>query len=83
MTIQTSLLELLAQKIGCSYLSDLRFLPAWRREQLAREVEMLPPQDASVFEWNDALCYLTGEGPEKTAEAARNRLLDLLREPMD
>lgn len=76
---EISLLEFLALKLNCVCLSDLRFLPDWRRKQLANEIENIPPQNVSVSEWNDALCYLTESEAEKTKEEARIRLISLLR----
>lgn len=79
MTVEVSLLEVLACRMGCEYVSDLRFLPCGGRERLALEVERIQPQEATLLEWNDALSYLTGAGPEETAERARASLAALLR----
>lgn len=38
----------------------------------------IPAEGASLNEWNDALFYLTGEGPEKTAQTAREKLIRLM-----
>lgn len=80
MTIRVPLLDMLAYRMGCMYLSDLRFIPPGAQGRLAREVERIPSQDASLSEWNGALSYLTGEGPEPSAEQAKTRLAALLRE---
>lgn len=75
---KTTLLDTLADRMGCVFLSDLRFLPEEKRGRLAREVGSILPHQAPVSEWNDALSYLTGAGPEPTAEVARARLSALL-----
>ncbi len=81
MRTDLSLLDVLAQRMNCTYLSDLRFLSVCRRGQLARKIENIPVEAASVSEWNDALRYLTGRtpAPEQTAEESRNRLIALLQ----
>ena len=74
----TPLLEYLAGRCHCVYLSDLRFLNEAQRRRLAREVEAVSADAVSLREWNDALEYLTGRPPEQTAEEARARLSDCL-----
>ena len=76
-----SLLDTLSGRMGCAYLSDLRFLAEWERVLLGRRILWgIPPEEADLAEWNDALEYLAGCGPEKTREAARERLLERLLE---
>ena len=54
------LLEVLASRAQCAYLSDL---PLCRRQRLTRQDIASLPEDAySLWEWNDALGYLLGEG---------------------
>ena len=74
-----SLLDALAGRMGCTYLSDLRFLDEWERVRLRRLLRGVRPEEAELAQWNDALEYLTGCGPEKTPEAARERLLERLK----
>lgn len=76
-----SLLEFLAYKAGCPYLSDLRFLSPEQRRYLAQSLERLTPRKEDTWEWNDALDYLTGAPPEDTAQAAKERLVHLLSQP--
>ena len=59
-----SLLEFLAYKAGCPYLSDLP--------------RVIPAESASLHDWNDALEYLAQAPPEATPQAARRRLLERL-----
>lgn len=80
MTAEQTLLDLIAIQMGCVYLSDLRFLDSMQRRHLAGKLERLTPREADLQEWNDALDYLTGAPPEKTAQAARERLVQLLRQ---
>lgn len=78
MNVQLSLLDVLACRAGCSLLSDLRHLDWLGRGVVIHALEGIPPENASLKEWNDALQYLTGAPPEKTAGAARDKLLELL-----
>ena len=68
------LLEYLAGRCHCAYLSDLRFLNEAQRRRLACEIEAVSADAVSLREWSDALEYLTGRPPEQTAEEARARL---------
>ena len=71
------LLEYLAERLGCMYLSNLCYLPAEMRAKLAYEIRLVPLCAAPAREWQDALLYLTGEKEvlKKTAEGSRERLL--------
>ena len=81
MTAEQSLLDLLSIQMGCMYLSDLRFLSPEQRRYLAQRLDRLTPRQEDIREWNDALDYLTGEPPEDTAQAAKERLVHLLSQP--
>lgn len=83
MMVEQSLLELMSTQMGCTYLSDLRFLSPAQRQHLAWEVERLVPQEEDVRDWNDALDYLTGAPPEETASAAKEQLVSLLSQHGD
>ena len=72
------LLEYLAGRCHCVYLSDLRFLNEAQRRRLACEIEAVSADAASLREWNDALEYLTGRSAEQTVEEARKRLIQSL-----
>ena len=78
-----SLLETLARRMDCEYLSDLKYLRASKRLLLAETVRRLPAQEARAEEWNDALNYLTGQEPQPTAEQARRALLKALESSLD
>lgn len=80
-TIEKPLLDFLSDDMRCLYLSDLEFMKDRKRIDMAGEIQRnFPAESASLFEWNDALSYLTGAGPEKTAEAAREKLIQLLKD---
>lgn len=72
------LLEFLAYKAGCAYLSDLPRASGWQRVRLAHALERVPAEAAVLREWNDALDYLAQAPPEETAQAARERLIQSL-----
>lgn len=76
--VEQSLLDLLAIKMKCEYLSDLRFLTQEQRQYLAHKLECLTPREENIRDWNDALVYLTGAPPENTAQTAKERLVSLL-----
>lgn len=69
------LLEILANRAGCIYLSDLhqpKLLPAIRRALCN-----IPPEQFSLWEWQDAVAYITGEqlpfeNPEQAADYLKN-----------
>ncbi len=75
-TSMFSLLDYLADKMGCAYLSDLKFLNDWQRTRLYTEIEKIQAETFSPKEWNDTLEYLTGmASDEKTAKKSRECLL--------
>lgn len=78
MITEQSLLELLAIQMGCEYLSDLRYLTIAQRNYLAQKLIPLSPRQEDLRDWNKVLTYLTGEPAEKTALAAKARLIELL-----
>ena len=83
MMVEQSLLDLLSIQMKCEYLSDLRFLSVEQRRYLAQRLDRLTPREEDVWEWNDALNYLTGAPPEDTAQAAKARLIYSLSQPCE
>jgi hypothetical protein len=79
--VELPLLDALALRMGCGYLSDLRGLSDVDRVKLAQLLWQLEPECATLTEWNSVLTYLTGEPPEPTRWRARRRLLCLLSRP--
>lgn len=69
------LLERCTEEVGCTYLSDLRYLDTKARFRLAGAVEQIPPGEYSLTEWNDALDYLAGGAPAPSTGEAKQRLL--------
>lgn len=78
MATKLPLLDYLSFQMKCEYLSELRFLSRPGRLQLAKIINQLPLEEHSLAEWNEALCYLAEYPPEKTAQIARDRLLQAL-----
>ena len=74
----SSLLEMLARRLGCEYFSDLKYLRISKRILLTEAVRAVPVQSFPTSEWNDALNYLAGQDPQPTAERARQKLLETL-----
>ena len=81
MKTEISLLDLLTLQMNCAYLSDLRSLNDGQRALLAHRLERLEAKTEDLWDWNYALEYLTGTSPERTAQAAKERLIALLAQP--
>lgn len=79
--LQMDLLDALSTQANCMYISDLKYLNGWQRVKLTQTLERVTADCADLREWNDALVYLTGSPPQKTAQAARERLITLLSSP--
>lgn len=69
------LLDILAERMGCMYLSDLRYLTTTEKLALVPILIQITPQDHSLFEWNDSLEYLCAGAAEQSIKAARNKLI--------
>lgn len=54
------LLDEVAAYMECQYLSDLHFLSPYQRCVLATHLERHEAERHALFEWNDALKYLSG-----------------------
>ena len=68
------ILEQLAERSGCQYLSDLP--QPGRREQIRRSLSDLRPDQFPLREWNDAASYITRVPcAYATPEEAREALL--------
>lgn len=81
MNLTISLLDAMAIQARCEYLSDLRYIDDVQRARLARALEKISPEAGTLFEWNDALAYMTGETAQPTQRAAKERLIFLLAAP--
>ena len=73
-----SLLDRITIQMGCTYLSDLRYLSRDQQLRLAEKLKSLQARDHDLRDWNDALEYLAQAPPEATPQAARGRLLERL-----
>ena len=71
----------MAYKVQCDYISDLRSLcmESKIRKKLVTIVEKIPVKSATLFEWNDALEYLTDRPSVENREKAKKILIDCLR----
>ena len=56
-----SLLEYIAAKEGCQYLSDLSKSRRTSLFFMARIIREIDPNEYTLQEWNDAIEYITGE----------------------
>lgn len=81
MMVEQSLLDVISTRMGCMYLSDLRFLSQGQRLYLAQILERMEPREEDTKDWNDALAYLANGPPEVSAQAAKERLIHLLSQP--
>ncbi len=72
------LLEYMAHRTGCEYLSDLRYLSCWEQVRLSREVSRIPAAAFPLETWNDALAYLTSLPPATQAALAKEKLIQNL-----
>ena len=67
------LLDTLAEKMNCIYLSDLRFLPR-PNAALRQAVADLPLDGFSEYEWKDAAEYLCGVKCRSSKDAKKTIL---------
>ena len=70
--VSCSLLEYLALKAKCEYLSDLRFIHV--EERWLREFILRSRDDFTPDEWKEACIYLTGQKASSEDEAIRTIL---------
>lgn len=78
--VTPALLDRLASRLGCGYLSDLKYLDEARRAELARLLDAMPSDAAPLQQWNDALSYLTAQPGANSRAEARERLLAALED---
>jgi hypothetical protein len=74
-----TLLDSMAAHIGCTYVSDLKFINNEQRTSLLNKLEATEAETVSLWEWNDALAYLSDGREEATQEAARSLLIAAVR----
>ena len=73
------LLDYLAYRIGCNYISDLIHLKSWQKNRLLRELKRIAPEQLPLAEWNDALTYFTHYPPGTDKKTVRELLLCFLQ----
>ena len=81
MQVEVHLLDYLALRAGCTYLSDLHRPGPGQRARLRGALAELAPDCAPQREWDDAVAYLTGGPPAPGPGAAKTALLDWLAQP--
>ncbi len=79
MNEKTGLLDYLTAQMNYAYLSELRFLSREERNDLIREIDRIPSEDFSLWEWNDALEYLAKGKSKPNTEEAKSELLSMLK----
>lgn len=75
MTTDLTLLNVMRFWVGCESISGLFKLNPVQRQRIVCKLTELPHDAATLAEWNGALEYLARQPPEKTAEAAKERLI--------
>ena len=71
--MEITMLEYLAMKTGCMYLSDLKQKPM---VTISLIIKRIPVETYSLHVWNDAVEYLTGHEAFCSAEEAKKYLCD-------
>ena len=71
-----SLVDLLAWKANCMYVSDLHYLSKEKERDLKQSIEQIPVHAYDLRNWKDALTYLTGKANEEfDAEKMKQHLI--------
>ena len=78
---EESLLEYLAARVGCDYISDLRYLQPEQRSCLAAVLADISNDAFTLPQWNEVLRYLTYMPPQETVAQARRQLVFILTCP--
>lgn len=75
-----SLLDNISHDMQKLCLSDLKYVNGGCRQDMASLIaEKYPAESATLFEWNDALIYLTGNPAEASETMAREKLINHLQ----
>lgn len=74
-----SLVEYLAYKAGCEYISDLPRMGPVGKRKAGKALENVAPDMYTLKQWNDALSYIAGKPEEDTPELARQVLAEALQ----
>lgn len=77
---ESCLLDTLFEISGTMYVSDLKFADRVCRKQLADTIQRAyPAEKFPLNEWNEVLHYILGSEAESSSEAARDKLIQLLK----
>lgn len=76
--VREGLLDRLWDRAGCTYLSDLKYMPKKRMQRLISGMDV---ERYTVEEWDEVICYMTGCHSHSSSGAeAKALLLDHLKE---
>ena len=73
--IARDLFELLQEKVGCEYISDLPFAAKQNPLAVIHAVASIRPSDFTLHQWNDALEYIVKAPAQHTDIEAYSLLL--------
>ena len=79
MTLQHTLLDVLAQQMDLPFLSDLRYLRLEQKKRLRQYLISAAPEEVPLHEWNDAINYIAGLPPASNCRDAWLQLLTWLK----
>ena len=74
-----SLIDYLAQKTRCAYISDLRELKGITKFDLIDAVARIPEEAYSMDDWNDALMYISNREARYSLFTAKEEILEFLK----
>lgn len=76
MQISIPLIDYIAFKMKCDYVSDLKFpLSTIEKRHVLHLLESIPPEAEPLTGWNDALNYILAEAPAQSQAEAKTKLL--------
>lgn len=73
------LIDYLAQKARCTYISDLRKLKRTTKFDLIDAVQQIPEEAYSMDDWNEALMYMSNREARYSSFTAKEEILEFLR----
>ena len=75
-----SLIDYIAECMGCEYISDLNFLDNNKKTHLYKVIKNINYDDHTLFNWSDAAEYITKEKNKYSdKEEAKNSILKFLK----
>ena len=77
------LIDYLAQKARCTYISDLRKLKRTTKFDLIDAVQQIPEEAYSMDDWNEALMYMSNREARYSSFTAKEEILEFLKYLMD